>query len=350
MLDAGLWSWRRADTGPRRARFETLVMWSQEMGFTYFEARGRAELAYLDIETGEVARANEGIAEARLLLDEVADAPPEQGAPPGVELAAWAASWVALRHSQVARHQNRAEEGERMTEEALRIARAAGVVEVETLALLQLGLDRCRRGEEAAAREVLSKAAELCREARDGAGEAHALRTLTHIEDPKRALVLIERSIELARGAGALRVELIGKQVWVDLLWRTGEREAARREARLLVEEAARRSLRQTVSLLELQRAAWASTEDDWPEVRAHRDQAVQWGAPAGSIVERVAVCALDVLLAVVAGDDAAAMAAMDALDRTRGTFDDAVVRDLLAKARALASPAVGARIRGEKR
>ena len=373
MLDAGLWSWRRADTGPRRARFEALVMWSQEMGFAYFEARGRAELAYLDIETGEAERANEGITEAKLLLEEVESvrrtarsrpgstnghtetpsgpfAPRAPGASPVADLASWAASWVALRHSQVARHQGRSEEGERMTEEALRIARTAGVVEVEALALLQLGLDRCRRREDAPARELLNKAAELCRESGDWAGEAQALRTLTHIEEPEQALSLIERSIELARAAGALRVELIGKQVWVDLLWRTGERVAARREAGLLVEDAARRSLRQTVSLLELQRASWAATEADWKELRAHRDQAVQWGATTGAIVERVAVCALDVLLAVVAGDDVAAIAAMDTLDRTRGTFDDAVVRDLLARAAMLASPAIAARIRGELR
>ncbi len=177
-------------------------------------------------------------------------------------------------------------------------------------------------------------------------GEAHALRTLTTIAPPEEALGLCERSIALAAGAGALRVELACKQVWVDLLFRSGKRDQARHEARELAQDAARRGLRQTVSLLELQGAAWAALDGDVAAASSHRDAAAQWGAANGAVVERVVLSGLDVFLAVVVGDHAAADARLTAFEQGRGGFRDAVLRELLLRAADHAEAGLGDRIR----
>ena len=332
MLEAGLWSLRRAEREPRKARFEALSGWAREARFLDLEARGLAELAYAQGEVGDVKKASEALVAARLLI--------ERGA------GAVAASWLSLRHSQTVRLQGRVEEGARESHEALAHARRAGVGEVERLALLQLGVDRCRSQQPVEARRLLEEAAEKCRAAGDRVGESMALRTLTYVATPEAARGLAERAIELSRAAGALRLELVAKQVWVDLLWRTGAREDARREAAALSGEASRRDLRQTVSLLELQCAAWASFESDWDAARTHREAAGRAGAGAGAIVERMLLFAVELNLALAARDEAAARRALDAIEQASGTYDEDTFRDLLRNAVALAPLDLAERLR----
>src|SRR5262249_39975713 len=108
----------------------------------------------------------------------------------------------------------------------------------------------------------------------------------------------------------------------------------------------ARRRLRQTVSLLELQSAMWAASEEDWDDTQAHRNAAVKWGAPTGAAVEQVACGALDILLALVWNDEQAALSAIERLEQSRSGYDDASIRDLLGQAAALAPPSLTDRLR----
>jgi serine/threonine protein kinase len=331
MLDAGQWSARRAEAGSRIVRFLALAAWAREGRFLDLEARGLAEVAHACAETRDMARAEEALAAAQIAI--------ERGAGDA------AASWVWLRRSQVVRLGGRVDEGVRATEEALTRARRAGEREVERLALIQMGIDRCRGRDLQAARALTEEAVALCRAAGDRVGESSALRTLVYVSEGREALDLAERAMDLARSAGALRVELVNKQVWVDLLWRSGAREEARREARALAEEAGRRALRQTVSLLELQSAAWAASEDDWTDARAHRDAAARWGAATGALPEQLVLAALDVDLALAAGDLVAAEAALAPLEASGSGLDDATLQEVLAQAAAMAPPALAARI-----
>jgi hypothetical protein len=338
MLDAALWAFRRADAPSRRARLEALASWTARAGHVALEARARAELGHARAEVGEADAAAAEIARARAALG--LDPGPGAALPADRALERLAAAaWVAFRHAQVARLAGRNDEGARASEEAGALARAVGEREVETLVLLQQGVDCARAGDAARGAALLEQAAELARSAGDRAGESQALRTLAHIAPAGEGLPLVERSIALAREAGATRLELVGKQVWAQLLWASGARDSARREARALAAEASRRSLRQTVSLLELQSAGWAAAEDDLPLVAEHRDTAARWGAASGAAAERVTLLALDLLLAIARADRGAALAAADDLARTRGGYDDPSLRDLLAKARSLAPP-----------
>jgi hypothetical protein len=179
----------------------------------------------------------------------------------------------------------------------------------------------------------------------DRIGEAHALRSLTHItEDPAEALAWSERSVALAREAGALRGEIVGKQVWIDMLRRAGQRETARRVAIALTAQAARRAMRQMVALLELQVAAWAALESDWADAEAHRERAFAWGAATGADVERTALAAVDLLVHVGRGGEAAAIDDFEALEKLRARYDD-IVRKLVARALELAPPGLSARL-----
>lgn len=332
LLDAGLWSLRHATPAPRRARFEMLAAWAKEARLIDLEARAHAELGYAQAEIGEAKKAAEIHAAARLLI--------ARGA--GEE----AAAWVDFRRSQSMRLEGRVDEGARASRDALDHARRARVGEVERLALLQIGMDCCRAKQDAEARRILEEAAALAHDAGDRVAESLALRTLTHISDAKTALSLVERAIELARAAGALRVELTAKQVWVDALWRAGDHEQARREARALGEEAGRRALRQTASLLALQSGAWALLEDDFDEARAQRDTAARWGASKGAIVERMVLLALDLHFALRGGDLVGAAAAVEAMEAAAHRYHEDLFRELLERAAVRAPAPMAARLR----
>ena len=332
LLEAGLWSLRRAEHAPRRARFESLALWAREGSLLDLEARALAELAYAHADIGDVPRAAESLVAAGRLV--------ELGAGTA------AASWLALRRSQTVRLQGRVDDGARASEEALEHARKAGVGEVERLALLQLGVDACRRHDHVEARRILDEAAQRSREAADRVTESMALRTLTAVADTGTARGLAERAIELARAAGALRIELVARQVWVDVLWRTGARDEARREAQTLSVEAARRGLRQTVSLLNLQSAAWAALDGHWADARADHAQATKWGAATGAVTERLVLRGLDLVLALSDGDEPNAARAVDALALESGGYDESPFRELMVAAAGMASPPLSARLR----
>jgi serine/threonine protein kinase len=331
MVEAGLWSFRRAEAAARRARFEAASTWARGAGFRDLEARALAELAYSSAELGEGPRADEEIRAAQALV-----AQPNMGP---------VAAWVSMRHAQVVRMQGLGAVGAQATAEALKHARAHAVSEVERLALVQLGLDLARRGDADGAQRLLREAAQLCQAAGDRSTESIALRSLATIVDVEVALDLAERAIELARSAGALRLELAAKQAWVDILWRVGSHDRARKEAADLSEEAARRRLRQTVSLLELQSATWATSKREWSHVRAHRDAAAKWGAAAGALVERVVLAALDVVLAVESGDESRSFDSIDAFESARGGFADPTIGEIFATAADIAPPSVAARL-----
>jgi serine/threonine-protein kinase len=331
MVEAGLWSFRRADAAPRRARFEAASTWANAAGIRDVEARALAELAYGSAEVGETARADEQIQAALALA-----AAPHVGP---------VAAWVSMRHAQVVRMQGLGAIGAQATAKALEHARAHAVGEVERLALVQLGLDLGRRGDAEGAQRLLREAAELCQAAGDRSTESIALRSLATMVDVDSALELAERAIELARSAGALRLELAAKQAWVDILWRVGAHDKARKEASDLADEAARRRLRQTVSLLELQSATWATSKRDWIDARAHRDAAAKWGAAAGALVERVVLAALDVVLAVESGDENRSFDSIDAFEKARGGFADPTIGEIFATAAEIAPPSIAARL-----
>ena len=344
MLEAGTWSFRRADAAPRRSRFEALALWAEDAGYADLRARALAEIAYMEAELGRGESALSLLAKAAELaaIDDDAEA-----LDPRAKQRLVAAAWVLFRQAQIARLQGRAEDGRDATRRAERMAEKVSLLELRTLCRVQHGVDCARAGEDARGRVFLQEAAELAREAGDRVGEAHALLTLAHIESGETALGVIWRSIQQARGAGALRVELIAKQVWVHLLWCAGARDDARREARALVAEASRRSLRQTVSILELQSAGWAATEEQWPLVREHRDAAERWGAANGAIAERVNLLAIDLLLSLQQGDEAAAEVLVSTFEQTRGSYDDPGLRELIERAQSFASPAIAARLAG---
>lgn len=331
MVDAGLWSFRRADAEHRRARFEAASGWASAAGIRDVEARALAELAYGNAEVGERARADAQIQAALAYA-----ARPDSGP---------AAAWVSLRHAQIARIQGLGAVGSQATEAALRHARAHRVGEVERLALVQLGLDRGRAGDNEGAQLLLREAAQLCRAAGDAGSESIALRSLAISVDATTAVGLVEQAIELARSIGALRLELTAKQAWVDMLWRQGDHAKARREATDLAAEAGRRSLRQTVSLLELQSAAWAASERDWTDARTHRNAAAKWGADVGALVERAVLASLDVVLAVASGEEASSISSIETFEQVRGGCTEPTIHEVLALAAEMATPRVAERL-----
>lgn len=235
----------------------------------------------------------------------------------------------------------RTDEGVVATEEALRIAQAAGVADVEAFSLLQRANDELRLGR--SAEGLAAKALARSRMGGDRLIEVVALRLLG---SQRNDVELVAQSIDLARESGALRLELIGKQVWVSMLWRSGERARARREATALVVEAARRSLRQTVSLLQIQQAQWAAEEGDWHAARQHRDAALAAGAEGGAIIERCMLVALDLGLAFVEGDVAAAERKVVALEHLAAGFAEPDFVRIVELISSMAPPALADRMR----
>ncbi len=325
LIDAGVWSFRRADGPARKRRFELLATWAEEDNLPDRHARALAELAYQVAETGKGDEASALVLRAKSLLDA------SQG---------WgtrSAPWVAFRESQSARLAGRTAEGARATDQAIALSRTSAVVEVEILGLVQKGVDAARAGDADAGKSYLGDAISLAETVGERVGQAQALLTLAHIEKGDRAMTTVERSIGIAAAAGALRVELIAKQVEVHLLWQAGARDAAKKQARALAVEAARRSLRQTVAIVALQQAGWAVEEANLGAALEHRNEAARWGAAKGAVPERATLLALDVVLALGAGQEGSAEAHLAELEAVRGGFMDGSLRELLARARAFA-------------
>lgn len=325
MLDGAMWSWRRAERDPRERRLVALEGWARETGLRDMEARALAETAYLYAEAGRFEEANQGIDKARERLES------DEGS---------AAAWIWFRVAQTVRLQGRADEGSLANRRAIDLGRVAKVPEVELLSIGQLGIDEYRKGDIEAARTLFGTMATMARGVGNRGAEARAMMCLRFGQPPSTAQQMVSSAVELARAAGALQIELQARQVWVDALWDAGERMRARQEAAALSAEAARRMLRQTVSLVELQAAIWAVAEDDWSAAAEHRQRAGAWGATGGAIVERAVSAALDLVLALARGDEAGAAVALARVRSEGRGFSEAGFRNLLGKARRIASPA----------
>jgi hypothetical protein len=152
--------------------------------------------------------------------------------------------------------------------------------------------------------------------------------------------------MEMARAAGALRIEIMVRQMWCDALWRTGDHARARAEVGGVTSEADRRHLRQVASLAELQAACWAVEEEDWLAAREHRDNAAAHGAATGALPERAHLSGLDLALALSADDSKAIDCAVDSLVREGKGYGEKSFRELLKKIEDLSPPELKARLR----
>ena len=316
LLAAGIWSFYRAEPAPRTERFELLTRWTEAQGFDDLAARAHVELGLRAAEIGDADGAETHVARADARLAASGDVATR--------------AWVALQSSRIARLAGRLDLGMQRMHEALDAARAADVAEVEALALMMLALDRARAHQVTEAHAHYAAAIARFREAGNLAGEAQALLCVVSISDETQGLALAERGIELAREAGAVRVELMGRQLSITWLWDAGRRAEAMEEAARVLDQAARRGLRQTASLVELTSAELALQSGDWAAAARHRDGAVSWGAPAGAVPERVHLHAIDYVLTAQRGDQAATASARAAFDAVRGDFaDDDLARTL---------------------
>jgi hypothetical protein len=109
--------------------------------------------------------------------------------------------------------------------------------------------------------------------------------------------------------------------------------------------EAARRSLRQTVSIVELQAACWAVEEGAWDIAAEHRRIAGEWGAASGAVPERAYAAALDLVLALARHDHRAASASIEKLQCEAKGYEERTFRELVSKAIELASPDIAQRL-----
>jgi serine/threonine protein kinase len=329
MLDASLWCWRRAERPARGRRIAWLKAHAAAEGFFDLELRALAELAHLHAECGDHDEADGVLSAAKDSLELVDDR---------------TAAWLFLRISQAALLSGRRQDGLDASTRAVKIASRAGEREVEALGRLQIALDAYRRGQADIARDLLDHVLEVARAAGNRAIEAQACIPRSALEPPAAQEPLLRAAIEMAHSAGALRVELMAKQVWTDSLWKVGLRGQARAVAAQVSREASRRSMRQTVSIVELQAACWAVDEDDWEAVRTHRATAAEWGAATGAVPERAFISALDVLLSLVEGRDAELV--IEQLEDCAQGYDEPTFRDLVTKATTLAPPRHAARLR----
>lgn len=218
MLDASLWSWRRLEQDQRMKRLEQLVAWSIEDDARGEQARATAELANLHGERGQRDRARALIDDARTLLADTDDAAGEDRA------------WVWIRAATVLRLQGQAKEAKDATEKALAIARETGTLDVEAFALMQLALEAKRAGETASARELYDLAIDGAQRAGNRPLYVQGLSSRSTLEAPEASEASLRSAIEMARAAGALRVEIMARYMRTEALWRLGRRVEAREE------------------------------------------------------------------------------------------------------------------------
>src|SRR5688500_9567789 len=96
------------------------------------------------------------------------------------------------------------------------------------------------------------------RDAGNRAAEAQILMMKAALEEPEPMAALSRSAVEMARGAGALRIEIAARQIWIDALFRRGDRALALAQTAELSAVAQRRGLRQIVSMTEGVAACWA--------------------------------------------------------------------------------------------
>lgn len=325
MLAAAMWSWRRAERPARQRRLVELLAWSwTNQEAIAIRARALAELAHCHAEGGSAEQANLMIERARQELERAS----------GASQFDRCAAWVHFRDAQVSRLQGRVVAGGLASEAGIDHARRAEEPEVEGLCVAQLGLDAYRRGDHAAAAPMYDRAIELVRRSGNRATEAHILMVKSGLEEPGQMEASCRAAVEMAREAGAVRIELLARQAWTEALFRIGQRERALRETKALSAAAQRCSLRQIASLAEGVAACWAVMADDWTTAMDHRRVAEQWGASTGAIPERATAAAIDLALALAQHDGIAAESAIEVLLREGRTYAEPhfceVVRKLL--------------------
>jgi hypothetical protein len=336
MLSAAMWSWRRAERPTRERRLETLIGWSQEADAIVMRARALADLAQFHAESGAFERANEIVLAANLALDASVGAP----------LHAKTAAWVGFREAQVTRLQGRVSEGASASHRAIPHAEASAELEVHALLLAQLGLDAFRRGDNDTANGHYDDALALARRAGNRATEAQILMMRSATEAPKEMEAISRAAVEMAREAGALRIELMARQAWTEALFRNGERGRARIETRALSAAAQRRGLRQTVSMVEGVAACWAVLDGAWNDAEAHREVAEKWGASTGAAPERATAAAIDVALALTNNDDARLEKALEVLLREGRTYREPHFQEVISRLMKTAPSSIKDRLR----
>ncbi len=335
LLSAAMWSWRRAERDARQRRLVRLVAWSAAPGATATHARALAELAQYHAEGGAFESANAAIADAKRVLARSVDLKEHDGA----------AAWVGFREGQVMRLQGRVAEGAAASERGIEHAVRSGEREVHALCLTQIGLDAFRRGDHPTASRAYDAALALVRASKNRATEAQILMTKSGVEDPARMEELSRAAVEMAREAGALRMEILARQVWAEALFRRGDRELARAQSVEISAIAQRRGLRQTVSMVEGVAACWAALDSNWEAVERHRVVAEKWGAATGAAPERATIAAIEVALAMAKKDDVATNAALEVLVREGKTYREPHFLEIVRMLLSTASPHIRAKL-----
>jgi serine/threonine protein kinase len=327
MLDASLWSWRRLEQEQRTKRLETLFAWARADGAAGDEARALAELANLHGELGQRERALELAEASRERIGVAADALGEDRA------------WVWIRVATVLRLQARTTEAAAALAEALAVARATGTLDVEAFALLQMALEAKRGGDLARSRELYESGLQCAERAGNRPLYVQGLSYRSMLEDPTACEETLRSAIEMARAAGALRVEILARHMRCEALYKRGARAEARAEIERVAIEAERAKMRQLLSMADLMAGAWALEEDAWADVEKHRDRAVAHGAKEGALAERAHLWALDNGLLLHRGDEKAAEVAMRRMQAECGAYNDVSFGALVAKLRTLSPP-----------
>ncbi|MFO0552613.1 MAG: hypothetical protein U0271_29755 [Polyangiaceae bacterium] len=331
MLEAAMWSWRRAEREPREKRTSRLIGWAERhtdvSGARALRARALAELAHCYAEGGRFELANPTLDRG---LQSLATAEDDAGF-------AATSAWVKFREAQVVRLQGRVGDGARISEEARTLAQTSGELVVEALCCAQLGLDAFRRGDYPTASSRYDESIALLRRAKNRSSEAQVLMMKSALEEPTRMEALSRRAVEMAIEAGALRIELLARQVWIEALFRLGDRARASLETEVLSAAAQRRGLRQTVSMVEGVAACWAVLESDWDAAKKHADVCAAWGSRQGAAPERATIAALDLALALKDQNNVAMHDAMSVLLREGRTYREPHFQELIRRLLSLA-------------
>lgn len=322
MLDASLWSWRRLEQDQRGKRLELLLGWAHADGAKPDEARALAELANLHGDRGQRERALELVEQARAI--------PSEGEH---------RAWILIRAATVLRLQGRGDEANVITREALEAARRSGTTDVEALALMMAGLDARRRGDPQRARTLYDEALEAAQRANNRPLYVQSLSYRSVLEEPDASEATLRSAMEMARAAGALRVEIVARHMRCEALWRQGARKQAREEIEHVAVDAARAKMRQLLSMADLMAGAWALEEEAWDDVVKHRNRALANGAKEGALPERAHLWALEIGLLLHEGRVENAEEAAKKMREECGAYSDATFGLLVAKLRTLAPP-----------
>jgi hypothetical protein len=184
---------------------------------------------------------------------------------------------------------------------------------------------------------MYERAIELVRRGGNRATEAHILMVKSGLDDPQEMEASCREAVQIAREAGAFRIELLARQTWSEVLFRIGQRDRALKEIHEVSAAAQRCGLRQIASLAEGVAACWAVIDEDWQTAMKHRLVAEKWGASTGAMPERATAAATDLALAIAHSDDVASSAALQVLLREGRTYTEPHFQEVIRKLIAIA-------------